>query len=154
MQVGYQYWCNVEYFRTVIDRQYRQGPWLLRLPVQFSIVGAVLAAYTVTTVHTSIVAEAALFAAIFGLVVATGVWATKQRTREEIQEQAGFRFRSDNNPFQCWRCIWWQRHPTNVGMVGLPECRPLFRRNPAEKAGVNKVATGLCNHGGECGRRH
>jgi hypothetical protein len=90
MQVGYQYRCNVEYFRAVIDRQYRQGPWLLRLPVQFSIVGAVLAACTVATVHTSIVAEAALFAVIFGLVVAIGVWATKQGLMKKFRSRPGF----------------------------------------------------------------
>ncbi|TAM63797.1 MAG: hypothetical protein EPN49_01575 [Rhodanobacter sp.] len=90
MQVEYQYRSNVEYFRTVIDRQYRQGPWLLRLPVQFGIFGAVLGAYAVATVHTSMVAKAGLFAVILGLMVSIGVWATKQGLMMKFRSRPGF----------------------------------------------------------------
>jgi len=89
MQVGYQYRGNVEYFKEVIDRQYRQGPWLLRLPVQFGIVGAVLAACVATTVHASTVAQGAVFVVTFGLVVTLGIWATKQGLMMKFKRRPG-----------------------------------------------------------------
>jgi hypothetical protein len=90
MQVGYQYRGNVEYFKDVIDRQYRQAPWLLRLPVQFGIVGAVLAACVATTVHTSTVAQGAVFVLTFGLVATLGIWATKQGLMMKFKRRPGF----------------------------------------------------------------
>lgn len=90
MQVGYQYRGNVEYFEAVIDRQYQQGPWLLRLPVQFGIVGAVLAAGMATTVHTSMMAQGVVFVVTFGLVVTLGIWVTKQGLMMKFKRSPGF----------------------------------------------------------------
>jgi hypothetical protein len=90
MQVVYQYRGNVEYFKDVIDRQYRQGPWLLKLPVQFGIVGVVLAACVATTVHASTVAQGAVFVVTFGLVVILGIWATKQGLMMKFKRRPGF----------------------------------------------------------------
>jgi hypothetical protein len=90
MQVGYQYRGNTKYFETVIDRQYQQGPWLLRLPVQFGIVGAALAAAMVATTNFTIVAQASLFVVTFGLVVTIGIWATKRGLMMKFKSRLGF----------------------------------------------------------------
>jgi hypothetical protein len=90
MEVGYQYRGDTKYFEAVIDRQFQQGPWLLRLPVQFGIVGAVLAAYTVATTHTSLVAKTALFVVTFGLVVTIGIWATRRSLMMKFRRRPGF----------------------------------------------------------------
>jgi uncharacterized membrane protein len=90
MKVGYQYRGNIEYFEAVIDRQYRQGPWLLRLPVQFGIVGAVLAAAMVATTNFTVVAQAILFVVTFGLVVTIGIWATKRGLMMKFKSRPGF----------------------------------------------------------------
>lgn len=90
MQIRYQYRCDVEYFRAVIDRQYRQGPPLLRLPVQFGIVGVACAFFFVTSVETFIVARVASFFVIAGMVAAIGVWATKQCLMLKFRSRPGF----------------------------------------------------------------
>ena len=89
MQVRYRFLANVDYFRAVINRHYRQGPWLLRLPVQFSIIGAV-AAYVVAKAQNSMAIRATLFIVIFGAVVALGVWATKQGIMMKFRSRPGF----------------------------------------------------------------
>jgi hypothetical protein len=123
MQVAYRYRANVEYFRAVIDRQYQQGPWLLRLHVQFGIIGAVVATYMAATAHTSIVLKSALFVVAFGLMVGIGIWATKQglmmkfRSRSGfgsevtiMLSEAGFAFGSDN----AQPTLEWSAYPTAV----------------------------------------
>ncbi|MGH8158874.1 MAG: hypothetical protein ACREPQ_12195 [Rhodanobacter sp.] len=90
MQVRYQYRCDVEYFKALIDRQYRQGPWLLRLPIQFGIIGLVCASAFAWGTDTSIVARAVSFLVILGLVIAIGVWATKQGLMMKFRSRPGF----------------------------------------------------------------
>jgi hypothetical protein len=90
MQVRYQYRCDTEYFRAVIARQYRQGPWLLRLPVQFSALGLVGAAILTTSVTDSMVERVVLFAVIFSLVVTVGVWGTRQALMTKFRGKPDF----------------------------------------------------------------
>jgi hypothetical protein len=90
MQVRYQYRCDAEYFKAVIDRQYRQGPWLLRLPVQFGVIGLACATASVATADTSVGSRAVLFIVIFGLVTTAGVWATKRGLMMKFRRRPGF----------------------------------------------------------------
>lgn len=90
MPVRYQYQCDAEYFRTVMDRQYRQGPWLLRPPVQFGVVGMACASFLVATTDISINAGAASFIVIVGLAVTIGVWATKEGLMMKFRNGPGF----------------------------------------------------------------
>jgi hypothetical protein len=90
MQITYRYRCDLEYFRTVIDRQYRQGPFLLRLPIQFGIVGAICAYFAIAAANTSMVVSATLFIAIFCSVLVIGVLATKQGLLMKFKRRPGF----------------------------------------------------------------
>lgn len=90
MQISYQFQASAEYFRAVIDRQYRQGPWLLRLPVQFGIIGALAATCAALIAPTSLAGKAVLFFVIVGLVVIPSVWATKRGLMKKFRNRAGF----------------------------------------------------------------
>jgi hypothetical protein len=50
MQINYSFREDPAYVRTVIDRYYRQLPFLFRLPVQFGILGLVLGAWCAWTI--------------------------------------------------------------------------------------------------------
>ena len=90
MQINYQYRCDVEYFRTVIDRQYQQGPWWLRLPVQFGVVGLLCAAPFAATAETSMAGRIVSFIVIFSLVFALGILATRQGLMMKFRRGPGF----------------------------------------------------------------
>jgi hypothetical protein len=90
MQITYQYRCDLEYFKTVIDRQYRQGHFLLRLPIQFGVVGAICASFVFAATDTSMIVRATLFIVIFCLVLVTGVMATRQGLLMKFKSRAGF----------------------------------------------------------------
>ncbi|RCS31319.1 hypothetical protein DEO45_01165 [Rhodanobacter denitrificans] len=123
MQVRYQYRCDVEYFRAVIDRQYRQGPWLFRLPVQFGVIGLACATAFAASADTSMASRAVLFVMILGLVAAVGVWATKQSLMMKFRRKPGFGaavavsisdagVEVDGN--QSWSKLEWSTYPAAV----------------------------------------
>ncbi|HSY08891.1 MAG TPA: hypothetical protein VK820_10210 [Steroidobacteraceae bacterium] len=90
MEVTYQIIINESYYRTLIDRYYRQRPFIFRLPVQFGTLALVAATAFVlfifaplgTRVMFALVIAASLF---FGDVAATK-WSIYQR----------FRYRADS----------------------------------------------------------
>lgn len=90
MLVKYQYRCDAEYFRAVIDRQYRQGPWLLRLPIQFGILGLVFASVFAATIRASMVGRAESFIVIFGLVFVIGAWGTRHSLMRKFRRKPDF----------------------------------------------------------------
>lgn len=90
MQIDYRYLCDADYFAAVIDRQYRQGPLLLRLPAQFGLMGAACALCIVWAVGASLVEGIAPFFIITGLVMVGGIWATKRGLMKRFRRKAGF----------------------------------------------------------------
>lgn len=90
MQITYQYRCDLEYFKTVIDRQYQQGPFLLRLPIQFGILGAICASFVFVATDASMIVKSTLFIAILCLVLVIGVIATKQGLLMKFKSRPGF----------------------------------------------------------------
>jgi hypothetical protein len=90
VRIKYQYRCDDEYFRAVIDRQYQQGAWFLRLPVQFGAVGAACALFVVASNDASISVRLALFVVVTGLVTAFGLWATRAGLMMKFKSMPGF----------------------------------------------------------------
>ena len=90
MQIDYRYLCDADYFTVVIDRQYRQGPLLLRLPVQFGLMGAACALCIVLAVGATVVEGVASFFIITCLTMVGGIWATKRGLMERFRRKAGF----------------------------------------------------------------
>jgi hypothetical protein len=90
VHIEYRYRCDADYFRAVLDRQYQQGPLLLRLPVQFGLLGAACALCTVMAFGMSLAQGVASFFIITFLVMAAGGWATKQGLMMKFKRKAGF----------------------------------------------------------------
>lgn len=90
MQIDYRYLSDADYFADVIDRQYRQGPLLLRLPIQFGLMGAACALCIVLAVDTSLVEGVAPFFIITCLAMVAGIWATKRGLMKRFRRKAGF----------------------------------------------------------------
>lgn len=90
MDITYQYRCDADYFKTVIDRQYRQGPWLLRLPVQFSLWGMACAIFFLAVLGAMDSTKVLLTVVICSVMVVFGVWATKQALMMKFRNGQGF----------------------------------------------------------------
>lgn len=90
MQIDYRYLCDADYFAAVIDRQYRQGALLLRLSVQFGLMGAACALCIVLAVGTTLVEGVAPFFIITCLTMVGGIWATKRGLMQRFKRKAGF----------------------------------------------------------------
>ncbi|MFC4526347.1 hypothetical protein ISN76_19020 [Dyella halodurans] len=90
MDVKYQYLCDTAYFKVVIDRQYRQGPWLLRLPIQFGLIGVGCAIFFLGLWGMSDPRIVLLIVLICGVFAASGVWATKFGIMMKFRRRQGF----------------------------------------------------------------
>lgn len=90
MDIEYRYRCDDGYFKVVIDRQYRQGPWLLRLPVQFAFIGIGGMIILLALWGASDPKMISLIAVICGVMAVSGVWATKLSLMMRFRSRQGF----------------------------------------------------------------
>jgi hypothetical protein len=90
MDIKYQYLCDTAYFKVVIDRQYQQGPWLLRLPIQFGLVGVGCTIFFLTLWGMSDPKTVLLIVVICSVLAASGVWATKFGLMMKFRSRQGF----------------------------------------------------------------
>lgn len=90
MEIKYRYLCDTAYFKVVIDRQYQQGPWFLRLPVQFGLIGLGAAIYFFTLWGMSDPKTVLLIVASCSLLTTSGVWATKFCLMMKFRNRPGF----------------------------------------------------------------
>jgi hypothetical protein len=90
MEIKYQYLCDTAYFKVVIDRQYQQGPWLLRLPIQFGLIGMGCAIFFLALWGMSDQTMVLLIVVICGVLAASGVWATKFALMIKFRSRPGF----------------------------------------------------------------
>lgn len=90
MKITYRFRCDADYMKTVIDRQYQQGPFLLRLPVQFGILGFVCASMIIWLEDVSLGNSVALLFVILLPTIAYGVFGTKRGLLRRLSRQADF----------------------------------------------------------------
>lgn len=90
MDITYQYRCDADYFKVVIDRQYLQGPWLLRLPVQFSLLSVAFAIFLLAVLGMTDPKKVLLIVVVCSAMAVSGVWATKQGIIMKFRIRQGF----------------------------------------------------------------
>ncbi len=90
MDIKYQYLCDTAYFKVAIDRQYQQGPWLLRLPIQFGLVGVGCAVLFLALWGMSDPKVVLLIVVICGVLAVSGVWVTKFGLMTKFRSRQGF----------------------------------------------------------------
>lgn len=90
MQITYRFRYDADYIKVVIDRQYRQGPILLRLPVQFGILGAICAGMVIWLLQPSVGNAVALSAGIILATMAAGAFGTKLGLRLRFKGRSAF----------------------------------------------------------------
>jgi hypothetical protein len=90
MDIKYQYLCDTAYFRVVIDRQYQQGPWLLRPSIQFGLIGVGGAIFFLSLWGMSDPNLVLLSVVICSVLAASGIWATKFCLMLKFRRRKGF----------------------------------------------------------------
>jgi hypothetical protein len=87
--ITYKFYMDAAYYRTVIDRYYRQRPVLLQLPVQFGFLAAlVICVYLWNTASSRAAAEIALLIGV--LILVGGVRLTKLGILRRFKKHADF----------------------------------------------------------------
>jgi hypothetical protein len=90
MEISYRHRTDIAFYRTLIDRYYRQRPFLLWLPVQFGIVGLIAAAFIFGLSSGRIFSTLFIAVAAGLLICFGGVYLTKMGILLRFKSRADF----------------------------------------------------------------
>jgi len=90
MKISYNFRIDTAYYKCVVDRYYRQKPILLHLPVQFGILGLIIAAWLTLATKASTGSDALVPLVVGASVFVAGMFVTRMGILLRFKSRAEF----------------------------------------------------------------